>query len=246
MQGKPLQASCMAGKVVSKALCPVLQSPALPGLPGRPLYISVGCAEGRPCNAPQLPPLRSCFLIRIRLKYQRFFPCPQRGRRIKTVLSHVPALHLPLCGKSVSSMPPPRGCAVWKRQDRSPSGQALPRKGLHIACPPPNAESSGLPAGPIKSRRSSGRLRVPVLPPAPAKSAARRIAAFPVPGERSARRRRPPQDAVRRNKSTSSAKKFPVWLRSLADRQRFVPNRGFKLPLPRKISIGKNRSQRSG
>ena len=72
VQGKPLQASCMAGKVASKALCHVLQSPALPGLPGRPLSISVGCAEGRPRNAPPLPPLLP-FLIRARLRPRRPF-----------------------------------------------------------------------------------------------------------------------------------------------------------------------------
>ena len=72
VQGKPLQASCMAGKAVSKAFCPVRQSPALPGLPGRPLSISVGCAEGRPRNAPPLPPLLP-FLIRARLRPRRPF-----------------------------------------------------------------------------------------------------------------------------------------------------------------------------
>ena len=70
VQGKPLQASCMAGKVVSKALCPVLQSPALQG---RPLSLRVGCADGRPRSALQVPPLRSCFLIRTRLRPGRSF-----------------------------------------------------------------------------------------------------------------------------------------------------------------------------
>ena len=42
---------------------------AKPGLPGRPLSISVGCVDGGPRNALQLPPFRSCFLMRIRLLF---------------------------------------------------------------------------------------------------------------------------------------------------------------------------------
>ena len=82
------------------------------------------------------------------------FSLPAERGRIKTVLSHVPTFCLPLCGKSVSSMPPSRACAVRK----FPLWTGL-APGRRIDCPPPSAESCSLPAGTVKGRRNSGRLR---------------------------------------------------------------------------------------